>query len=158
MKEKKKLDKSKIISIALPIVSVIIVIAAMYLIRPRMTGYIIMDDDSGEQLVNVDITLQTKEGEVIPPDGKVQVFIDDRKAEMSIVQFIQTSGEEYEIDDGEMPEFGFYGKGFTGDHEYSVNIDKFDIDTTIGKGEHIFITRIVYREYKLYERQYRIMI
>jgi hypothetical protein len=151
------MNKRKIISIALPIISVAIILAASFFLEPEVTGLVIYDEGE-EGKVNADVILSTKASEVIPVQAIVEVWLDEQMASMSIAQFIKKTGEEYEVAKGEMPEFKFSGYGFTGDHDYRLSLADFDLNREIGKGEHVFKTRIKYRDMVLYEKENRIMI
>ena len=56
---KKKIDKHHAISIALPVFSLLIILAAYAFIEPSVTGLVVYDS-AEEGLVNADVTLSTK--------------------------------------------------------------------------------------------------
>jgi hypothetical protein len=152
------MHKYKLLSILIPAISILIIIASFLLIKPQVTGLAIYSPENIEKLVNADVILKTKANEVIPPDAIVQVNLDNRKAEMTINDFIMRTGTKFEVKQGELPEFDFYGDGFSGNHTYNLSLSTFDIDRNIGKGEHRFIIRIIYHNKILYEKEDRIMI
>ena len=151
------MHKYNLISILVPICSVIILISALIFLKPDITGLAIYSQN-GTQKLNADVILKTKSGEVIPPNAIIQVWIDNTKAEMTISDFIKKAGEKYEIKYGELPEFGFYGNGFTGNFTYNLTLADFNMNREMENGEHKFITRIIYRNKILYEKENRIMI
>jgi hypothetical protein len=146
------------ISILVPIISVLLIVAAIFFIKPDITGLVVLEQDTNNKLVNADVTLKTKSSEVIPANAFIQIELDGKKAQMSVSDFIMKTGKPYKMGTGELPEFDFYGVGFTGDHSYSLTLADFNIDRNIGKGEHIFVTRIIYQNQILYEKQNSIMI
>jgi len=152
----KKHKHYNIISILVPTFSVLLVVAVYFLLEPSTTGLVVYGPEEATKLVNADVTLSTKKGEIIPPGALVQIWIDGNKASMTIKDFIFKTGKEYSLDNGEL--FGYTGKGFTGDHTYTLTLSDFPIDRNIEKGEHRFITRIIYRNQVLYEKENRIMI
>ena len=77
---------------------------------------------------------------------------------MTINEFIKKTNQKYEIKNVDDAAKGFYGPGFTGDHTYNLTLGDFSIDRNIGIGEHVFLTRIIYRQQILYEKENRIMI
>lgn len=156
--ENYKMHKYNLISILMPAISLVIIISAFFFLKPETTGLVVFSPNETVKNVNADVILETKSGEVVPPDAVIQIWIDDNKAEMTIDDFIKKTGKKYEIQSGELAEFGFFGTGFTGDYTYRLSLADFNIDRKIGKGEHIFLTRIIYRNKILYEKENRIMI
>jgi hypothetical protein len=151
------MHKYSLISIIIPAASVMVFVLAFIFLKPETTGLAVYSPE-GQKLVNADVILKTKSTEVIPPNAIVEVKIDDKKAEMYISDFIKKTGKEYEVKQVDDPEMGFYGAGFTGDHAYNLSLSDFNIDRSIGIGEHVFITRIIYRGKVLYEKQDKIMV
>lgn len=152
------MHKYNLISILLPIISVVVIISAFFFLRPDITGLAIYSSNETVKNVNADVILEIKAGEVLPPDAVIEISVDDNKAGMSIAEFIKKTGGKYEIQSGELAEFGFFGQGFTGDYTYKLSLADFNIDRNIGRGEHVFTTRIIYRNKILYEKENRIMI
>lgn len=151
------MHKHNTISILVPVFSILIFMGAYFFMEPATTGLVVYSENQSK-LVNADVRLSTKESEVIPPNAIVEIQVDDKQAMMTVSQFIQKTGQEYDVRTGSLPEFDFHGKGFTGDHTYTLTLADFDIDRKIGKGEHKFITRITYRNKVLYEKENNIMI
>ena len=152
------MHKHTLTSILVPSISILLFIGAYFFLEPATTGLVVYEPNQSNKLVNADVILKTKSTEVIPPDAMVQVEINNRKAQMSIAEFIKKTGKEYKIEEGEIPDFGFSGPGFTGNYIYNLTLADFNIDREVGIGEHIFITRIVYHRQVLYEKENRIMI
>jgi hypothetical protein len=152
------MKKDYLISILVPVFSVLLIAGVYFFIEPSTTGLAIYSANESTSIVNANVVLETKSGEVIPPDAYIEVWLDHKKARMTITEFIQRTGKEYDIQDGELLDFGFQGKGFTGQHSYNLTLADFNIDRNIGNGEHVFITRIIYRNQVLYEKENRIMI
>jgi TusA-related sulfurtransferase len=148
----------KILSYLIPIASVVIFISAYFFLEPTTTGLVILEPGRQDPLVNADVSLTTKQQEVIPPNAVIEVSINNNRASMSIAEFIKKTGAPSEIAYGELPEFNFYGKGFTGDHEYKLTLDSFDLNRNLAEGEHRFTTRIIYQGNILFEKQNSIMI
>ncbi len=151
------MDKNHLISILVPSISLILIAIAFFAIRPETTGLVVMPPN-GTKLVNADVTLITKSNEVIPPDAIVEVEIDGLKDKMTVSNFIIKTGMEYQLANANLTDFGYFGPGFTGDYSYKLNLSDFKINRDIGKGEHRFITRIIYHNHLLYEKENRIMI
>ena len=152
------MHRYNLLSILVPVFSVLIIISAFFFIKPEVTGLVVAEPEESTNLVNADVILTTKANEVIPPDAFIQIELDNKKAQMSIADFIKKTGKEYKIETGELPDFNFYGPGFTGDYAYNLTLADFNLDREIGKGEHKFITRIIYRTQILYEKQNNIII
>lgn len=151
------MHKYNLISILVPAFSVVFIIAAFIFIKPATTGLVIYEPNQSA-LVNADVILKTKSTEIIPPNAIIQVKIDDKQAHMAVSDFIKKAGGKYEIKTGNLTEFGYYGPGFTGDYTYNLTLENFNLNRNIGKGEHVFITQIIYRDTILYEKENKIMI
>ena len=151
------MHKYTLTSILVPTISLILIISAFLFIKPSTTGLTTFSPDESQN-VNADISLSTKIGEVIPPNAIVEIWMDDRKAEMTISEFIARTGQESELAQGSIPDFNFQGTGYTGDHIYQLTLADFNIDRNIEKGQHTFLTRIIYRGKILYEKQNNIVI
>jgi len=151
------MHKHTLTSILVPTISLILIISAFLFLKPATTGLTTFSPDESQN-VNADISLSTKNGEVIPPSAVVEIWVDDKKAEMTISEFIARTGEESELEQGSIPDFNFQGIGYTGEHIYKLTLADFNIDRSIEKGQHTFITRIVYRGKTLYEKQNNIVI
>ena len=152
------MHKHNLISILIPVFSILLFTGAYFFLDPSTTGLVIYEPNQTNKLVNADVILKTKPTEVIPADAIVEVSIDGKKAQMSIAEFIKKTGNDYKIEKGEIPDFNFYGLGFTGDYTYGLTLADFKIDRNIGIGEHTFITRIKYQNRVLYEKENNIMI
>ena len=147
----------KYTSFLVPTLSLILIISAFLFLKPSTTGLATFSPDESQN-VNADISLSTKNGEVIPPNALVEIWIDDKKSEMKISEFIARTGQQYDLQQGSIPDFNFQGIGYTGEHTYKLTLADFNIDRNVHKGAHTFITRIVYREKILYEKQNNIVI
>ena len=96
--------------------------------------------------------------EIIPKNAIVEVWIDDKQAEMTIEDFIMKTGQEYETKTSISDDGKYYGEGFTGNHFYQLELSDFDIDRNLGKGQHTFKVRIVSWRRVLYEKESNIVI
>ena len=141
-----------------PVLSVAVIALAYFFLEPATTGLVILDPENAPQLVEANVTVKTKAGEAIPPDAKVEVLLDSRKASMSLAQFIGKTGQRAEVAEGELAFVGWSGKGFTGDHVYALPLSAFSLDRSVEPGQHIFKIRLLYRNTLLYEEESRIMI
>ena len=152
------LQKSEKIKLfAVPAVSVVLIALAYVFLQPATTGLVVLDPVGTSQLVDANVTLKTKEGEVLPPETKVEVLLDKKKASMTLAQFIGSSAQTYEVRQGELEFIHWSGKGFTGNHVYVLPLSAFSLDRSVGSGQHIFKIRLTYRETLLYEQESRIM-
>lgn len=141
----------------MPAVSVLIIALAYLFLEPATTGLVVLNPEGTAQLIEANVTLKTKEGEVLPPDAKVEVLLDKKKASMTLAQFIGTSGQPYEVKQGELSSVSWSGKGFTGNHIYVLPLSAFSLDRSVEAGQHIFKIRLLYRDMLLYEQESRIM-
>jgi hypothetical protein len=152
------MKKDTLYSILIPAFSILIIALAYFFLDPGITGLAVYNPEQASKLINADIKFSTKEGEVLPPNAIIEVHLDNRKASMTVHEFITKTKKQFRIETGSLEDFGFYGPGFTGDYTYNLTLADFPIDRNVNNGEHIFKTRISYRSYTLYEKENRIMI
>jgi hypothetical protein len=151
------MHKHNIVSILVPALSILMFLGVYFFLEPSTTG-LAVHSENVSKLVNADVILTTSVNEIIPPDAIIEVVLDEQSNFMTINNFIMKTGGEYELERGELEEFGYYGNGFTGEYEYKLSLGDFDLNRDIGKGEHKFVTRIIYRGQTLYEKENNIMI
>ena len=144
------MNKHNLISVIIPVISVLLIASVYFIMEPETTGLVVNEANQSNRLVDADVILSTKVNEVIPPNAIVEITLDNNKGEMTISDFIKRTGKEYKIENGELPDFGFYGAGFTGNFVYNLSLSEFNINRNIGVGQHVFITRIKYRGNVLY--------
>jgi hypothetical protein len=127
----------------LPIVSVILI--ALFLANPDITGLIVGTggpaDDIKELSGKVRITVREN---IIPEDSVVTVYIDNQNSSMPVREFIERSGEAYELAYGQIPEIGYEGRGYAGGHSYTLGLSEFGLDLYLAPGEYTLITEVSY--------------
>ncbi len=152
------MDKKNIISVALPICSVFILLSAFYFLKPGVTGLAVYNPNSTQQQVDAEVAFSTHQGEIIPANAVIEVWLDDQRSAMSVQQFIEKSGTAYELAEGVHEEIGFSGVGYTGDYTYVLSLSDFSLDRSIDSGDHTFTTKIMYQGKVLYERSNGVII
>ncbi|MBR9699550.1 hypothetical protein GOV09_03795 [Candidatus Woesearchaeota archaeon] len=151
------MKREKIISMALPIISILIFFAAALLMKPTTTGLAILQPE-GLQEVDAAISLKTTSEEIIPLKAIVEIELDDQMASLTVESFIQKTNQPYEIASGELLAAKYQGLGFTGDFTYTLPLSEFDINRLIAPGPHTIKTRILYNRILLFERESSIFI
>ncbi len=142
--------------LSVPLVSILVLLSALYFLQPSATGLAVYSD-VGEKEINADVTLTTKEGEVLPKDAIIEAEVDSQKASMTVQEFILKTGQPYEAKRGNFSSM-YYGEGFSGNHQYILALSDFVLNRNIGRGEHTLRTRILYRNKVLYEKENKIVI
>ena len=74
----------------------------------------------------------------------VSAFSGGEASSMPISLFIERSGGPYELVEGEVPEIGYLGPGYTGNHTYMVPIAHFNLSREIGSGTHRIMVKIIH--------------
>lgn len=134
--------KKEFLPYLLPIIS-IIVLFGIVAINPSITGFAVknvMDKVSGNVVVFTDSNV------VLPLDSMVSIGLDNRTITLSLKQFIEKNGSWYEIKSGYYPEIGYYGEGFSGNHNYALSLESLGLGIVDNKEAHDLNIRIVYKD------------
>ena len=126
------------VSVVIPVISAALLL--MFLIRPEITGLAVVPGG----VLQADIEVTTAEGVILPSPSLVEVNVGVEVSSMQIEAFISKSGQPYEIVDGEVPEIGYTGPGYTGNHTYSVPISEFGLGRKVRPGRHALGVKIIY--------------
>lgn len=130
----------------LPIVSVILI--ALFLANPDITGLIVgtggPDNDIKQLSGKVRITVREN---IIPEDSVVTVYLNGQNSGMPVKEFIEKSGEAYELAYGQITEIGYEGRGYAGEHSYTLDLSEFDLDLYLEPGEYTLITEVSYENF-----------
>ena len=152
------MHRYNLISILIPTLSIVLISLAFIFIKPQTTGLVISIPNETTQEVDADVVIITKSTEIIPADAVVEVVLDDKKAQMSLKEFIKKTNLPFQINNSRIIDLDYIGNGFTGDYTYKLPLSAFSIDRNIERGGHDFIVRLLYKEKVLYEKQNSIMI
>ncbi len=144
---------TRILSVAIPLASVLIVIGFLSLSQPQITGFAVGNVSSGLRTLDASVSLQTFSGELIPDTSVVVVMLDARKAILPIKEFILRTGKPFNYTQGSLSSINYTGLGFTGDYLYTLSLSEFPIDREVKKGEHHLTMQIVYLQHVLFEKQ-----
>ena len=126
------------VSVVIPVISAAMLL--LVLIRPEITGLAVAPGD----VLQAGIQVTTAEGVILPSTSLVEVNVGGEVSSMPIGAFISKSGEPYEIADGEVPEIGYIGPGYTGNYTYTVPISEFGLGRKVQPGRHVLGVKIIY--------------
>jgi len=129
----------------LPIISIILI--AVVLFRPDITGLITGTGEPTNEIKHLTGKVRISVFEIIPEDSIVTVFLNDQGSGMPIKEFIEKSGGEYELKYGEVPEIGYEGYGYGGEHSYTLELSEFGLDLDLKPGEYTLITEVSYENF-----------
>ena len=132
---------NKFLPYALPLFSLFAVIIILSFTDPTITGLAV-----AEPKLYANITLTTSNDEFLPETATIEVEFKGRTSEMELKEFIEKTNQEYNHASGVNNLLSYEGMGFIGDYHYSLPITEFDLDRTVGEGEHDIIIRIIYDE------------
>lgn len=144
---------ARTVSVALPVVSVLIVLGFLSFSQPQITGFAVGNVSPGLRTLDALVSLQTFSGELIPDTAVVVVMLDARKAILPIKEFILGTGKPFNYTLGTLPSINYTGLGFTGDYLYALSLSEFPIDREVKKGEHHLTMQIVYLQHVLFEKR-----
>jgi hypothetical protein len=128
----------KIIPYILPAITLIWLVS-FAISEPSIVGF-----TTKEIEINKEIELRTSKYYVIPEDAIIEVGLLDRKGSMSVKEFIERSGKEYQYGEGSWDLADYSGKGFIGNYVYSLPIAAFGIDNRLEKGLYKIEIRTFY--------------
>ncbi|NIO20642.1 MAG: hypothetical protein GTN76_07860 [Candidatus Aenigmarchaeota archaeon] len=130
----------------LPIISIILI--AVILFRPDITGLVVGAGEPADGIKHltgkVRITIYDT---IIPEDSVVTIFLGDQSSSMPIKEFIEKSGGIYEVEYGRIPDIGYEGYGYAGEHFYTLDLSEFDLDLDLEPGEYTLITEVSYENF-----------
>ncbi|RLI98490.1 MAG: hypothetical protein DRO99_00590 [Candidatus Aenigmatarchaeota archaeon] len=122
--------------------AITLIAAAFFLAGPGITGMVTAPTGVGE--VTAKIRISTSPDKVIPAGSVIIVTLNDSSKSMPIEEFINLSGEPSERRDGKLPSIKYYGEGYTGTHNYTVDISDLGIRTRLPAGDYVLRTEVVY--------------
>ncbi len=134
--------KKEFIPYLLPILTIIALISVAFL-NPNITGFAVKNT---QEKVSANVVILTDASVVLPKDALVEVSLDDKKASMSVKDFIEKNGSWYEIKNGAYPLINYYGEGYTGNHVYSLKLDAFNLGLIDNREVHNLSIVIYYKD------------
>ena len=112
-------------------------------INPSITGFATKQNND---IVNAKIRIFTDSNRVIPQDSIVQVTLDNKISEMTIIEFIEKTNMPYEIKNGIFDEINYKGEGYTGYYNYVLDLKEFDLGEVQEKSEHLLKIKVYYQD------------
>ena len=132
--------KKELLPYLLPIVTLIGLVIFAFA-NPQITGFAVKELNDQ---VSAKVVIFTDSNVVVPKDSTVEVLLDDKLGVMSLENFIKKNGSWYELKNGGFPSINFYGEGYTGNHNYALDISEFNIGTVENKDVHTLKVRVMY--------------
>jgi hypothetical protein len=109
-----------------PIVSVLLILSIL-LIDPEFTGLAVFENKE------VMIELNTFKDLVLPGNAELEVTIENKSSRLTIKEFIEKTGEEFELVEGSIDSIGFEGMGYTGNETYYLPLSEFGFEEGYNK-------------------------
>jgi len=140
------------ISVLLPVLTItaLLVIFA----RPQITGFVV----GPGSVLSADIKITTAEGVILPADSVVTATLSEESSSMPVSMFVSKSGGAYEFVNGNVPELGYDGWGYTGNHTYIVPLSEFNLTRALPGGEHSIGVKIEYNGYLISSTEERVVV
>ena len=147
----KKIDA---FSLIIPIVSVI-AIFSYFILSPNITGITGFVGMHQLQRIDAQILIASSQNQVIPEGSIIKVTLLERinnitqiqdEASMPVSEFIALSGLSHEILEGENKGISYFGKGYSGQYNYTVPLSSFGINTVMQKGDYFLETSLSYEK------------
>ncbi len=130
-----------------PALSILILGAFLLFYKPAVTGYVVGDIEgvSLQKNLSARISLATSPEKLLPESAYVAVSIGNESARMTVHDFIEKSGQEYNYTEGTNPILAYSGKGYIGNSTYFLQLSDFGINTRIAPGKHTLEIKVVYQ-------------
>ncbi len=111
----------KFVPYVVPAISVLLIFSIL-LIDPELTGFAVFENKE------VMIELNTFKDLVLPENAELEVVIAEESSRLTIKEFIEKTGEEYELVEGSIDSLNFEGMGYTGNKTYYLPISEFGFE------------------------------
>lgn len=131
-----------LIPYVLPIITLFGLVVFAFL-NPNITGFTV-GNDVPDGVINITIIIYTSQGLILPWNATVTVYLDDKNASMGVERFIKQNGSLYEYKQGKLPEINYDGFGYTGYHDYFLDLSYFGLGQASSKNEHDLRVVITY--------------
>ena len=153
-------EKKLIISFALPVISLAIIASFLVFTKPATVGFTVVDANITPlgQTIDADVSLVTHPNELMPETVEIAIILDDRTASMTIKEFIEKTGQEYNYKEGKMEQLDYEGYGYIGNYTYKLPLSAFKLDRDVEPGSHVLKTQIKYNDLILFERENSVVI
>ncbi|MBT3691282.1 hypothetical protein HOG16_03515 [Candidatus Woesearchaeota archaeon] len=109
-----------------PVISVLLILSIL-LIDPEFTGLAVFENDE------VMIQLNTFKDLVLPENAELEVSIENVSSRLTIKEFIEKTGEEFELVEGKIESLSFEGMGYTGNQTYYLPLSEFGFEDGYAK-------------------------
>jgi len=97
-------------------------------------------------LILGNINLNLNEEDLIPPSSKIVVYLDGVEYSLELQEFILESGGEFNLIEGNYTVGEGFGTGYTGNYNYSVGFNAFDLYAPNKTGDYNFTIYLQYAE------------
>jgi len=112
-------------------------------INPEITGFATVN----QVKISSDIRVRLDPDVVMPEDSIVVVSIDGKESTLTLDEFVKKTGQEFKYEQGNFPELGYTGLGYTGDYTYILTLDDFNLGLVDPKNEYLLEIDVKYRDY-----------
>lgn len=134
--------KKEFIPYLLPMIT-IIVLFIFVSTNPNITGFAVKDI---KDKVAAKVVIFTDSNIVLPKDAVIEVSLDDQKSIMIVKNFIEKNGSWYELKTGSYPLIEYYGEGYSGNHNYALDLESFNLGFVENKDIHTLKIKIYYKD------------
>ncbi|MBI2670500.1 hypothetical protein HYX18_00770 [Candidatus Woesearchaeota archaeon] len=124
----------------LPILS-LIVLFAIFSFNPGITGFAVKDV---KERVSGNVVIFTDSNVVIPLNSIVEVSLDEKTSAIALKDFIDKNGSWYETKTGSLPDIGYYGEGYSGNHNYALSLESLNLGAVENKEFHTIKIRVLF--------------
>mgnify|MGYP001559786923 CR=1 FL=1 len=128
----------------LPIITLFGLLVFAFL-NPNITGFTVSNEVHND-VINATISIYTSQGLILPWNATVIVYLDDKNASMGVERFIKQSGGQYDYKQGRLPEINYIGPGYTGNHNYFLELSDFGLGEISPKSVHILKIVVTYND------------
>ncbi|MBN2330687.1 MAG: hypothetical protein JXC85_02630 [Candidatus Aenigmarchaeota archaeon] len=140
------------VSVVLPVIS--LAILSLFWLRPGITGFAV----GAGSVIDADVKVTIGEGVIIPVNSTVEVVLGGGSSTMPFSRFVESSGAPFEIVSGEVPEIGYRGPGYAGNHMYMIPVSHFNLSREVGAGTHLIKVRLLFDDALLSEGEEEVIV
>ena len=135
--------KKEFIPYILPIITIITIFILSMFNSNDITGFAVKELNDK---ITGKVVIFTDNSVVIPKDATVELSVDMKNSSMSVEEFIKKNGSSYEIKTGSYPILGYYGAGYSGNHNYALDLEAFNLGVVESKDIHILNIKVYYKD------------
>ncbi|HLD12900.1 MAG TPA: hypothetical protein VJB87_04890 [Candidatus Nanoarchaeia archaeon] len=124
----------------LPVISITFFL--LLIVGGNLTGLFVLEPTT----INAAITITTNEEDVLPEAAIITITIGEATTTITTKQFIEQTGQTYQLRYGTLPSIAYAGNGYTGKNTYTLSLQQLGLQPNLEPGIYQLLTTITYEE------------